>query len=218
MTQASLFGDDGRGGKLDRPAQRSGSLVNALRISVPSAARSERWDGRRQAGIRIGLNSAGWIAVEQAKADYGNGTEKKPEQTQFNAAAWLRRVFSGSKPWRLASDLFSLKRPVFQAYSKSLSVEITIMNNAKQSARARNYAESEGGMWGSDDAELLDPKVIEPKMYRASLESDSGWGFHRRAELLNGRLAMLGFVIGVLIEAVSGQGILQQIGLGALLH
>ncbi|MEX1316118.1 MAG: chlorophyll a/b-binding protein [Synechococcaceae cyanobacterium] len=55
-------------------------------------------------------------------------------------------------------------------------------------------------------------------MYRASLESDSGWGFHRRAELLNGRLAMLGFVIGVLIEAVSGQGILQQIGLGALLH
>ncbi|WP_255143887.1 MULTISPECIES: chlorophyll a/b-binding protein [unclassified Synechococcus] len=55
-------------------------------------------------------------------------------------------------------------------------------------------------------------------MYRASPDSESGWGFHRRAELLNGRLAMLGFVIGVLVEAFSGQGILHQIGLGALLN
>jgi uncharacterized membrane protein SpoIIM required for sporulation len=35
--------------------------------------------------------------------------------------------------------------------------------------------------------------------------------------LLNGRLALLGFVIGVLVEALSGKGILAQIGLGALL-
>ncbi|WP_255441460.1 MULTISPECIES: chlorophyll a/b-binding protein [unclassified Synechococcus] len=55
-------------------------------------------------------------------------------------------------------------------------------------------------------------------MYRASPDSESGWGFHRRAELLNGRLAMLGFVIGLLVEALSGQGILHQIGLGALLN
>jgi hypothetical protein len=33
----------------------------------------------------------------------------------------------------------------------------------------------------------------------------------------NGRLAMLGFGIGVLVEAISGQGILGQIGLGSLL-
>ncbi len=39
----------------------------------------------------------------------------------------------------------------------------------------------------------------------------------QRAELLNGRAAMLGFVIGVLTEALTGQGILHQIGLGALL-
>ncbi|MDM7937586.1 MAG: chlorophyll a/b-binding protein [Cyanobium sp. CZS 48M] len=38
----------------------------------------------------------------------------------------------------------------------------------------------------------------------------------RRVELLNGRAAMLGFVIGVLTEALTGQGILQQIGLGTL--
>jgi hypothetical protein len=55
-------------------------------------------------------------------------------------------------------------------------------------------------------------------MYWARPGSDSGWGFHPRAELLNRRLAMLGFVIGLMVEALSGQGILQQLGLGALRH
>lgn len=84
--------------------------------------------------------------------------------------------------------------------------------------RVTQYAESEGGRWDSDETQLLDPRAIEPPMYLSHPDSDSGWGFHRRAELLNGRLAMLGFVIGVMIEFLSGQGILQQIGLGALLH
>ena len=39
----------------------------------------------------------------------------------------------------------------------------------------------------------------------------------RRVELFNGRAAMLGFVIGVLTEALTGQGILHQVGLGTLL-
>ena len=34
------------------------------------------------------------------------------------------------------------------------------------------------------------------------------------AERLNGRLAMLGIVIGIATEALTGQGILSQIGLG----
>ncbi len=37
------------------------------------------------------------------------------------------------------------------------------------------------------------------------------------AERFNGRAAMLGFLIGVLTEALTGQGILHQIGLGTLL-
>ena len=40
------------------------------------------------------------------------------------------------------------------------------------------------------------------------------FGFVAFAETWNGRLAMLGFVIGLGTELLTGQGILQQIGLG----
>ena len=36
----------------------------------------------------------------------------------------------------------------------------------------------------------------------------------QKVELLNGRLAMLGFVIGLITEAVTGQGIISQISFG----
>jgi hypothetical protein len=80
-----------------------------------------------------------------------------------------------------------------------------------------HFAESEGGRWDSEASPLLDPRAIEPRMYLASPGSESGWGFHGRAERMNGRLAMLGFVIGLAIEALTGSGILGQMGLGALL-
>jgi len=38
----------------------------------------------------------------------------------------------------------------------------------------------------------------------------------RRAELFNGRAAMLGLVIGVVVEGLTGFGIAHQIGLGPL--
>ncbi|AFZ35880.1 putative CAB/ELIP/HLIP family protein [Stanieria cyanosphaera PCC 7437] len=38
-------------------------------------------------------------------------------------------------------------------------------------------------------------------------------GFTRFAEIWNGRLAMLGFVSVVLIELITGRGILTQLGL-----
>jgi ferrochelatase len=40
------------------------------------------------------------------------------------------------------------------------------------------------------------------------------FGFVTFAETWNGRLAMLGFVIGVATELLTGQSILSQIGLG----
>lgn len=39
------------------------------------------------------------------------------------------------------------------------------------------------------------------------------FGFTTYAELLNGRVAMLGFVIGILTELLTGKGILAQLGL-----
>jgi hypothetical protein len=38
----------------------------------------------------------------------------------------------------------------------------------------------------------------------------------KRAELFNGRAAMLGILIAILTEALTGSGIAHQIGLGAL--
>jgi hypothetical protein len=45
-------------------------------------------------------------------------------------------------------------------------------------------------------------------------DSSSRFGFVTFAETWNGRLAMLGFVIGLSTELLTGQGILAQIGLG----
>jgi hypothetical protein len=45
------------------------------------------------------------------------------------------------------------------------------------------------------------------------MESNKKFGFTNFAENWNGRLAMLGFVIGLATEVLTGQGILAQIGL-----
>lgn len=42
---------------------------------------------------------------------------------------------------------------------------------------------------------------------------ESKLGFTQFAETWNGRLAMLGFIIGIATELLTGQGILSQLGL-----
>ncbi|MBV8887950.1 MAG: hypothetical protein JO235_28680 [Chroococcidiopsidaceae cyanobacterium CP_BM_RX_35] len=46
------------------------------------------------------------------------------------------------------------------------------------------------------------PKLEEPK-----------FGFNEYAERLNGRAAMIGFILMVIIEVVTGQGVLAWLGL-----
>ena len=43
---------------------------------------------------------------------------------------------------------------------------------------------------------------------------DSKFGFSSFAETWNGRLAMMGFIIGLGTELLTGQGILSQLGMG----
>jgi hypothetical protein len=45
------------------------------------------------------------------------------------------------------------------------------------------------------------------------MESNKKFGFTGFAENWNGRLAMLGFVIGIATEFLTGKGVLTQIGL-----
>jgi hypothetical protein len=51
------------------------------------------------------------------------------------------------------------------------------------------------------------PETNDREMHLAQL---------RRVELINGRAAMVGLLIGVVVEGLTGFGILHQIGLGAL--
>ena len=73
----------------------------------------------------------------------------------------------------------------------------------------RGFSESEDQGWCSDEPDLLDPRPIEPAVQVVGQER--AWGFHHPAELLNGRLAMLGFVLAVATEWLTGQGALAQL-------
>ena len=92
----------------------------------------------------------------------------------------------------------------------------SINNDSEISLARRSFFEAEGQGWCADAGGLDDPRPLEPPM--RIMGNDQGWGFDHRAEMLNARPAMLDFAIGVVLELVSGQGILWQIRLRALLH
>ncbi len=61
-----------------------------------------------------------------------------------------------------------------------------------------------------DDRGILNNWAIEPKMYVD--QGESRFGFTEYAELINGRLAMIGFVLLISIELITDKGFLQIIG------
>ena len=52
------------------------------------------------------------------------------------------------------------------------------------------------------------------KVIKIKDSMDSEWGFTTFAETWNGRLAMMGLIIGLGTELLTGQEILAQIGMG----
>ncbi len=63
---------------------------------------------------------------------------------------------------------------------------------------------------------LMSSSGSENSWYQDAAAAQIHYEQRQRAELLNGRAAMLGFVIGLMTEAVTGQGIVSQITFGAL--
>lgn len=47
--------------------------------------------------------------------------------------------------------------------------------------------------------------AVEPQMY---VSTESQFGFNKQSELLNGRLAMIGFVSLLILEVVTGHGLI----------
>ncbi|BEV36505.1 high light inducible protein [Synechococcus sp. M16CYN] len=66
----------------------------------------------------------------------------------------------------------------------------------------------------TEDGGRLNAFATEPRMQ--VVEAEQGWGFHERAEKLNGRMAMLGFIALLATEiAMGGEAFTQGLlGLG----
>ena len=62
----------------------------------------------------------------------------------------------------------------------------------------------------------MDNSASNSKLFQARAEQMTHMEQLQKVERFNGRAAMVGIVIGVLVEGLTGFGIAHQIGLGAL--
>jgi len=67
---------------------------------------------------------------------------------------------------------------------------------------------------GSQNSFIICYNLINLSSSITMADNTPRFGFVGFAETWNGRLAMLGFVIGLGTELLTGQGILSQVGLG----
>jgi hypothetical protein len=95
---------------------------------------------------------------------------------------------------------FSLRSETFcycyPSFLQAMAATAPASNAAKATIRGATVTTEDGGR--------LNAFAAEPRMQVVSPEN--GWGFHERAEKLNGRMAMLGFVALLITEyALGGQ-------------
>ncbi|MEB3273518.1 MAG: chlorophyll a/b-binding protein [Prochlorothrix sp.] len=60
----------------------------------------------------------------------------------------------------------------------------------------------------TEDGGRLNNFAVEPRMY---IDDSEQMGFNERAEKLNGRAAMIGFISLVLVEVFTGQGLISLV-------
>ncbi len=58
-----------------------------------------------------------------------------------------------------------------------------------------------------DDQGLLNGFAVEPKMSYVE-PGQSQFGFNKASEMLNGRMAMIGFVSALVLEVITGHGVI----------
>ncbi len=60
---------------------------------------------------------------------------------------------------------------------------------------------------------ILDIKNLHQEIVTVMKKKEGKFGFTNFAEILNGRLAMIGFISAIILELNTGHGVLKQLGL-----
>ena len=116
--------------------------------------------------------------------------------------AWAGSLRSGKYPsGRLGSHTHQYSETI--CYSLFIYLESRPMAQSPTAApNALERASIRGATVTTEDGGRLNAFATEPRMEVVSPES--GWGFHERAEKLNGRMAMLGFIALLATEFALG--------------
>jgi hypothetical protein len=92
-----------------------------------------------------------------------------------------------------------IKRLLTNCFTK-LNLPVTLIKDSQTTFR--RYIMRSGMQM--DEAGKLNVFAVEPKMY---VSEDSQFGFNVNSERLNGRMAMIGFVSLLIMEVVTGHGL-----------
>ena len=98
-------------------------------------------------------------------------------------------------------------RSISRGRSYKLQYCVTLLASRRQATMTQTTPSIEaatirGATVTTEDGGRLNAFATEPRMEVVSTES--GWGFHERAEKLNGRMAMLGFIALLATEFALG--------------